>query len=135
MGNLRRDVQFGLRLLLKNPGFAAVVILALAVGIGGNTAIFSVVHATLIEPLPYYEADRLVMVWSKPLPDSRNSVAAGDFVDWKTQSTVFKGLHAWTRHTANLTLSDRPEEVNGSGGGAGGGFNPRARLLLRRALL
>jgi putative ABC transport system permease protein len=135
MGNLRRDVQFGLRLLLKNPGFAAVVILALAVGIGGNTAIFSVVHATLIEPLPYYEADRLVMIWSKPLPDIRNPVATGDFVDWKTQSTVFKGLHAWTRHTANLTLSDRPEEVNGSAGTPGWISNHGLRILLGRDFL
>jgi putative ABC transport system permease protein len=135
MDNLRRDVQFGLRLLLKNPGFAAVVILALAIGIGGNTAIFSVVHATLIEPLPYHEADRLVMVWAKPLPDIRNSIAAGDYVDWKTQSTVFKGLHAWTGRTANLTLSDRPEEVNGSAGTPGWISNHGLRIRLGRDFL
>jgi predicted permease len=132
MDNLRRDVQFGLRLLLKNPGFAAVVILALALGIGGNTAIFSVVYATLIEPLPYHEADRLVMVWSKPLPDIRNSVAPGDYVDWKSQSTVFKALHAWTARTPSLTLSDRPEEVRGSVGTPGWISNHGLRIRLGR---
>jgi putative ABC transport system permease protein len=135
MGNLWRDVQFGLRLLAKNPGFAAVVILALAIGIGGNTAIFSVVHATLIEPLPYDEPDRLVMVWSKPRPDVRNVTAAGDYLDWKSQSTVFKGLHAWTGRNASLGLSDRPEQVQGSVGTPGWITNHGLRIKLGRDFL
>ena len=53
-------------------------------------------HATLIEPLPYEDAEQLVMVWSKPRPTIRNATAPGDYLDWKSQSTVFKGLHAWT---------------------------------------
>jgi putative ABC transport system permease protein len=112
MANLLRDVRVGLRLLAKRPGFTAVAVLTLALGIGANTAIFSVVYGTLLERLPYRDADQLVMVWSKPQPDSRNSVAAGDFLDWRAQSTVFQGLHAWTgRSYALATGADRPEQV------------------------
>jgi putative ABC transport system permease protein len=110
MSNLLRDVQFGLRLLARNPGFTAVAVLALALGIGANTAIFSVVYGTLLEPLPYHDPEQLVMVWSKPRPDSRNSAAAGDYLDWKAQSTVFQGLHAWTGRTVSLASEDRPEQ-------------------------
>jgi putative ABC transport system permease protein len=65
MRNLWRDLIFGFRLLVKNPGFTAVAVLALALGIGANTAIFSVVYATLLAPLPYNQPDRIVMVWSQ----------------------------------------------------------------------
>jgi putative ABC transport system permease protein len=107
----QRDVRFGLRLLAKNPGFTAVAVLALALGIAANTAIFSVVYATLLEPLPYHDPEQLVMVWSKPQPDSRNSTAAGDFLDWRAQSTVFQGLHAWGGRSVSLATADRPEQV------------------------
>src|SRR5262247_4834422 len=93
MRHLLGDAQFGLRLLAKAPGFTAVAVLTLALGIGATTAIFSVVYGTLLEPLPYRDPEQLVMVWSKPKPDSRNGVAAGDYVDWRDQSTVFQGMH------------------------------------------
>ena len=112
MRTLIRDVRYGLRLLARNPGFTAIAVLTLGLGIGANTAIFSVVYGTLLEPMPYHDPDQLVMVWSKPRPDSRNSVAAGDFMDWRAQSTVFQGLHAWTGRTVSLAIgNERPEQI------------------------
>ena len=111
MNSLWRDVRFGIRMLAKSPGFTAVALLALALGIGGNTAIFSVVHATLLEPLRYKDPDRLVMVWSKPKPDVRNNTAVGDFLDWREKSSVFSGLHAWNDRHVSLATSERPQSV------------------------
>jgi putative ABC transport system permease protein len=105
-----RDVRFGIRLLRRNPGFAAVAVLALALGIGATTAIFSVVYATLLAPLPYPEPDQLVMVWSR-VQGIRNVSAAGDFLDWKRRSTAFQSLNAWTGGSVNLATSNRPEQV------------------------
>jgi putative ABC transport system permease protein len=82
MSLLWRDVRFGIRLLLRNRGFTAVAVLAFALGIAANTAIFSVVYATPIAPLPYPEPDQLVMVWSR-IQGNRNVTAAGDFVEWQ----------------------------------------------------
>src|ERR1700689_3945378 len=110
MTNLWRDVRFGFRLLLKNPGFTAIAILALALGIGANTAIYSVVYATLLAPLPYHDPNQLVMVWSK-IQGNKNVVAAGTYLDWKSQSTVFQGLSAYTDTTINLAQGSRPEQV------------------------
>jgi predicted permease len=112
MSNLLRDVRYGLRLLAKRPGFTAVAVLTLALGIGANTAIFSVVYGTLLEPLPYRDSEQLVMIWSKPNPTSRNSAAAGDFLDWRAQSTVFQGMHAWTGRAYAMAIgNDRPDQV------------------------
>jgi putative ABC transport system permease protein len=110
MNNLWRDFRFGFRLLRKNPGFATVAVLALALGIGANTAIYSIVHATLLEPLPYYHPNEIVMVWSK-IQGQRNGVAAGDYLDWKHDSTVFQGLAAWTGAGVNLATASHPEQV------------------------
>jgi putative ABC transport system permease protein len=113
MRHVLRDVQFGLRLLTRNPGFTAVAVLTLGLGIGATTAIFSVVYGTILEPLPYHDPEQLVMVWSKPRPDSRNSVAAGDFLDWRSQSTVFQGLHAWTGRNVSLAVgNERPDLID-----------------------
>jgi putative ABC transport system permease protein len=111
MRNRWRDLQFGLRLLLKNPGFTTVAVLALALGIGANTAIFSVVYATLLAPLPYHQPDRIVMVWSF-VGGHRNGVAAGDFLDWKRQNTTFESIAAWTGGQMSLSNSNHPETVN-----------------------
>ena len=108
--NLLRDARFGFRLLRKNPGFTAVAMLALALGIAANTAIFSVVYATLLAPLPYPEPDRLVMVWSR-IQNNRNVTAAGDFLEWKRQANAFEGLNAWSGRAVNLATSERPEQV------------------------
>src|SRR6267378_1500552 len=108
MANFARNVRFGLRLLLKNPGFTSVALLALILGIGANTAIFSVVYATLLSPMPYPNPDQLVIVWSK-VNGNRNGVSAGDFLDWKSQSTVFQSMCAWTGGNYALAGSDHPE--------------------------
>jgi putative ABC transport system permease protein len=88
MANFLRDTRFGFRLLRKNPGFATVAILALALGIGANTAIFSIFYATLLAPFPYPQPDQLVVVWST-IGGNRNTVSAGDYLDWKRDSKVF----------------------------------------------
>ena len=110
MRNRWRDLLFGLRLLWKNPGFTAVAVLALALGIGANTAIFSVVYATLLAPLPYNQPDRIVMVWSK-INGQRNVTAAGVFVDWQRQNTTFDSMAAFTGGQMSLTTAAQPEQV------------------------
>ena len=110
MMNLARNIRFGLRLLAKNLGFTCVALLALTLGIGANTAIFTVVYATLLAPLPYPNPDQLVIVWSK-INGNRNGVSAGDFLDWKQQSTVFQDLCAWTGGNYSLSTSDHPEMI------------------------
>src|SRR5580704_1488764 len=112
MTNLLRDLRFGFRLLRKNPGFAAVAILALALGIGANTAIFSVIYSTLLETMPYPQPNQIVMVWSK-IRGGRNGVSAGDFLDWKQQSDSFQELSAWTFDNFNLSEGREPEQLDG----------------------
>ena len=110
MRNRWRDLLFGLRLLWKNPGFTSIAVLALALGIGANTAIFSVVYATLLAPLPYNQPDRIVMVWSK-VNTRNNGVSAGDFLDWQRQNTTFESIAAWTGRQMSLSTSAHPEQV------------------------
>jgi putative ABC transport system permease protein len=104
-----RDVGFGFRILRKNPGFAAVAILTLALGIGANTAIFSVVYGALLAPLPMPHPEQLVMVWSES--GGRNVVSPGDFLDWKRQNSVFQHLVAWDEATFSLSVDGRPEAL------------------------
>jgi putative ABC transport system permease protein len=113
MRNRWRDLVFGFRLLLKNPGFTAVAVLALALGIGANTAIFSVVYATLLAPLPYNQPDRIVMVWSQ-VNGNHNGVSAGDFLDWQRQNSTFESIAAWTGRTLNLNTGSQPELIQAS---------------------
>jgi putative ABC transport system permease protein len=114
MKELVRDARFGLRLLAGSPGFTSVAVLALALGIAASTAIFSVVYATLLAPLPYPEPDQLVMVWSK-IQGNKNVTAAGDYLDWKRESRVFQHLNAWTGRGVSLaTGASQPEQVQAS---------------------
>jgi putative ABC transport system permease protein len=116
MNALVQDVRYAIRMLAKNPGFTAVAVLTLALGIGANTAIFSVVHAVLLKPLPYEDADRLVMVWEQnPERDwYQNVVSAANFLDWRRQNDVFTQLAAVNPWGAfNLTGTGKPEEVRG----------------------
>jgi putative ABC transport system permease protein len=108
MEKLLQNLRFSLRMLARNPGLTATVLLTLALGIGANTAIFTVDYATLLAPLPYPEPQQLVMVWSK-IQTFHNGVAAGDFTDWKNQSTVFQDLCAWSGQSFNIATKDQPE--------------------------
>src|SRR6202041_2350736 len=118
MMNLLRDTRFGFRTLLKNPGFAAVAVLALALGIGANTAIFSIVYATLLAPLPYPHPEELVMVWSR-IQNSNNGVSAGDYLDGKDGSSVFQELGAGNGTSVNLSTPGRPERLEANSGSPG----------------
>ncbi len=111
MRNLLQNLRFSLRMLGRKPGLTITVLLTLALGIGANTAIFTVDYATLLAPLPYPHPDQLVMVWSK-IQSYHNGVAAGDFTDWKNQNTVFQDLCAWSGQSFNIATKDQPEYLN-----------------------
>jgi putative ABC transport system permease protein len=115
MDNLLNDLRYGVRALLKSPGLSIVAIIALALGIGANTAIFSVVNAVLLRPLPFKEADRLVMVWdSQPKAGIRTGVASYlMFSEWKQQNQVFDHVAAVAGQSVNLAIGDDPERVYG----------------------
>ncbi|HEY6290310.1 MAG TPA: ABC transporter permease [Terriglobia bacterium] len=108
MQTLLQNLRFSLRMLGRNPGMTITVLLTLALGIGANTAIFTVDYATLLAPLPYPEPNQLVIVWSK-IQTFHNSVSAGDFTDWKQQSTAFQDLCAWTGKSFNIATQNQPE--------------------------
>jgi putative ABC transport system permease protein len=109
------DVRYALRLLLKNPGFSAVVILILALGIGANTAIFSLVNAVLLRPLPYPEPDRLVMLWEGNLKEGgKHLVSPADFFDLQKNTQSFEYLAALYPPGFNLTGVNEPERVSGA---------------------
>jgi predicted permease len=102
-----QDVKYGWRMLRKNPGFTLAAIVALALGIGANTAIFSVVNAVLLRPLPYRNPDQLVVV----LHGGNSPVAPANYLDWKKQSQTFQEMGAAEYWSPNLTGGDRPERV------------------------
>jgi predicted permease len=109
---LLRDLRYGLRGLRKSPGLTAAVIATLMLGIGATTAIYTVVYAVLLAPLPYPQPDQLVMVWSK-VGGGDNGMSAGDFLDWKAQSKSFQQLCAFTGSSFNLATQDQPEQLDG----------------------
>ncbi len=113
MESLLQDLRFGARSLVKKPAFAAVAIITLALGIGANTAIFSVVNAVLLRPLQYKDSDRLVMVWENNRPRSRdqNVISPANFLDWQDQNTVFDGMAGFFDRQYNFTGVDDPEVI------------------------
>ncbi len=107
-----QDVRYGARLLARNKGFTAVAVLTLGLGIGANTAIFSVVNELLLNPLPYPGAERIVMLWEiSPEGTHQNPTSAANFRSWREQGTVFESMAAFTDRRFNLTGSGEPEEV------------------------
>src|SRR5262245_61982553 len=113
LGDLWRNLRYGVRMLVKNPGFAVMAVLTLGLGIGATTAIFSVVYATLFEPMPYPKPDQLMMVWTR-YSEGRGSTSVGDYLEWKRRNTTFQYLQAWTGGSFNVATQERPEQVEGS---------------------
>ena len=105
---LFRNLRFSLRMLRKSPAFTAIAVLTLALGIGANTAVFTVVYASLLAPLPYPNPDQLVMVWSR-INGHNNTVSVADYLDWKRQNTVFQDLIAQDSKRFSLSTSSHPE--------------------------
>jgi putative ABC transport system permease protein len=108
-----QNLFYALRMLRKNPWLTATMVLTLALGIGATTAIYTVVYATFLAPMPYPHPEQLVVVWSK-IQGFRNVVAAQDFLDWQQQSKSFQGLEASTRTSFNLAGKQEPEMVSAS---------------------
>jgi putative ABC transport system permease protein len=113
MEALLQDLRYALRMLRKSPGFTAVAVITLALGIGANTAIFSVVNVVLIRPLPYPNANRLVMIWERRLPDGepQNPTSPATFLNWKEHATVFEQTAAYFNWTKILTGGAAPERL------------------------
>ena len=113
MTNFWQDVRYGLRLLLKNPGFTAIAVLTLALGIGANTALFSVVNGVLLNPLPYPDPERLVAVYSNSDSSGMGSISYPNFVDWQRVNHSFSALGAFRTEEYNLTGAGEPERLHG----------------------
>ena len=118
MGTLIQDVRFGIRMLAKNPGFTAAAVLTLALGIGANTAIFSVVNGVLFHPLPYPDPSRLVMVWMRftdiGLPNDHNWISPPEFRDLNEFSRSLAGLAAMGEDDFNLGVRGTPQRIEGA---------------------
>src|SRR5437773_3227643 len=118
MSILMQDLRFALQLLRKSPAFTVVAILALALGIGANTAIFSVVNAVLLRPLPYEHPDHLVKLWTKfvgiGLPNNQNWVSAPEFADFRKLNQSFSHIAAISGDSFNITTGGLPERVEGA---------------------
>src|ERR1700749_407076 len=111
MKSFIRDIRYGLRMLAKSPGFTLVAVVTLALGIGANTAIFSVVNAVLLRPLDYGEPERVVALWENvPAKGGRCRVAPANFFDWRKQNQVFEEVAAFSASTLNLTGAGEPAE-------------------------
>src|SRR5580700_7394625 len=113
MTSVWQDMRYGLRLLLKNPGFTAIAVLTLALGIGANTALFSVVNGVLLNPLPYPNPDQLVAVYAKSTDFERSSITYPNFLDWQKDSHSFSALGAIRSEEYNLTGVGEPQRLHG----------------------
>src|SRR5207247_5657910 len=113
MDALLQDIRYALRVCAHTPGFTAVAVLALALGIGANTAIFTIVNAVLLERLPFHDPDRIVALWEEGAhrPGKNNTLGPANFIRWRERSTSFDAAAAMVDIRANLTGRGDPEEV------------------------
>ncbi len=119
MNGLLQDIRYALRQIRKAPGFAAVTVITLALGMGANTAIFSVVNGVLLRPLPFEDPDRLVRIWHTPPQSSfpgitRFTVSPANFLDWQNQNHVFEHMAIYGFRALTLTGGDKAEQVTAS---------------------
>src|SRR5262249_24981212 len=119
-----QDLRYGARMLFKNPGFTLVAIITLALGIGANTTIFSLINALLLKPIPFPDADRLVLVWRSQVndPKNRNIVSAPNFWDWREQNNVFANMAIFDSAGKGYNLSGDGETESVSGVRVSAGF-------------
>jgi putative ABC transport system permease protein len=115
LSDLGQDLRYGLRMLMKSPAFTAIAVLALALGIGANSAIFSVVNTVLLRPLPYKNPEQLMMIWEDATQQGFpfNTPSPANFLDWREQNTVFTGMAAMAQRSFNLTGAGEPERFDG----------------------
>src|SRR5581483_8878741 len=114
METILQDLHYGFRMLLRQRVFTSVAVLALALGIGANTAIFSVINAVLLHPLPYSESGRLVRIWEKRSDVPKSKVSMADLRDWQNQNQVFEQIAAFQSGDYNLTGVGDPEQIQGA---------------------
>jgi putative ABC transport system permease protein len=114
METIINDIRFGIRSFLKRPGFALIAVLTLALGIGANTAIFSVINAVLLRPLSFYQPERLMIVWEEASLAGfpRNTPAPANYADWKSLNHSFEDMAAVALRSVNLTADGEPENVS-----------------------
>src|SRR5437667_3875669 len=115
MHTLWQDLRFAVRMLVKNWSVTAIIVIVLALGIGANTAIFSVVNAALLRPLPYADPDKLVRLSEDSPNVPQMSISYPNFLDWREQNKVFSGIAAMQFRSLNLTGTDAPERLAGRG--------------------
>jgi putative ABC transport system permease protein len=110
---LIQDLKFGWRTLRRSPGFTAIALATLAIGIGANTAIFSFVNGVMLKPLPYSEPERIVQVLEKPPGGGHNGISTLNYLDWARENTVFEHIAAQTGGSVTLTGIDEPVQLRG----------------------
>src|SRR5215208_5191989 len=113
MQNILQDLRYGVRMLMKNWGFTLIAVVTLALGIGANTAIFSLVNSVLLKPLAFHDPSRLVIVWEEASFANfpRNTPAPANYADWKAQNQVFEDMAATGYRSFNLTGDGEPEKL------------------------
>src|SRR5215471_1777778 len=114
MGSFLQDAKYGWRVLWKTPAFTVIAVVVIALGIGANTAIFSVIDAVLLRPLPFADPERLLVIWEDAsfMGFPRNTPAPANFVDWKKENRVFSDMAALADRGLNLTGDGNPEKLN-----------------------